>query len=349
MTRSLALFALAALLVGCARYTSRGQAPYQYAKQPLPSPYAGAPVTPQAAAVRTPTAEMDDARLVPPRPPQAGAGFAVTPPQPPQPPAVPEPAGITPAAAVQPASAPAKPPSPAAMNLAALKKISGTAAAKWESVTTYEARLVRRETMTGQKDGPTEEVLFQYRKEPHSVYMKNTGQTGKGREVLYVKGKYGDKMTIITGAGDGITGWRTTKSPDDPLVTSRSRHSIRDAGFGKGVAQFAELVAKIEAGKAPPDALKHLGPVQRPEYPYPLECVEQAIKPNDEKHSPAGGTRKLFFDPNQESPSWGLPVLVITTEPNGREVEYYCFDKFKLPANLTDADFDPARFDKKKR
>src|SRR5207253_7895531 len=39
--------------------------------------------------------------------------------------------------------------------------------------------------------------------------------------------------------------------------------------------------------------------------------------------------------------SYGLPVLVVATDPKGKELEYYCFDRFRLPAGLTDADFDP--------
>ena len=108
------------------------------------------------------------------------------------------------------------------------------------------------------------------------------------------------------------------------------------------------MVEKVESGKLPPETLKYLGPTPRPEYPYPLEGVSQTIRPGDEKHSPSGGTRLWFFDPKPESPSYGLPVLVVATDPKGKELEYYCFDRFRLPAGLTDADFDPARLGKKK-
>jgi hypothetical protein len=51
----------------------------------------------------------------------------------------------------------------------------------------------------------------------------------------------------------------------------------------------------------------------------------------------------------ETSPSYGFPVLVITEDDTGREVEYYLFDKFKNPAGLTDADFDPSRLQSKRR
>jgi hypothetical protein len=358
MHRRLALLALVAALAGCSRYTTRGQGPFN---KPLPSPVAGTPSpgpqptkTPLAINTPTPTtppAESGESRLVPPKPPDGPTGFAVTPPQPARPPVVGEqPGGVVQAGGALPvAPGTQKPntPSPAAINLAQLKKLAQVAADQWKKVDTYEARLVRKETVNG-VEGQKEEVLYQFRREPMSVYMRNTGEVGKGREILYNPGKHGDKIHILTGAGDGFTGLRVTKSPDDPVVRDRSRLSIRDAGFGRGIATFSRMVEQIESGKLPPDALKYLGPAQRTEYPYPLEGVAQTIRAGDEKHSPGGSTRLWFFDGKPESPSYGLPVLVMATDPKGKELEYYCFERFRLPAGLVEADFDPARFNKKK-
>ena len=361
MPRLLALLALAAALAGCSRYTTRGQGPFN---RPLPSPSAGANqpgpqpgkqplamngTAPGANAPGSPAS--DELRLVPPKPPEMPPGFAVTPPQAPRPPAVGDPPGVVPAGGAAPDGSPEPArPSPAAVNLAQLKKLAQVAGNKWKSVDTYEARLVRRETVNG-VEGPREEVLYQFRKEPMSIYMRTTSEAGKDRQVLYVKGKYGDKMHVSTGAGDNAfvgVGFKITISPDDPRALEKSRFSIRDAGFGRGINNFTQTVEKIESGRLPPDTLKYLGPTQRQEYPYPLEAVAQTIRPGDEKHTPHGGTRLLYFDPKPESPSYGLPVLVVATDPKGKELEYYCFDRFRLPAGLTDADFDPARLTKKR-
>jgi hypothetical protein len=228
-----------------------------------------------------------------------------------------------------------------------LKAVHKLAADKWETVNTFEARLTRRDSMKG-KDPPTEEVLFQFRKEPFSVYMKNVGEAGNGREVLFVKGKFDNKMKILTGKGDGFSGLTVTKSPDDPFVKARSRNDIRDAGFGARLAQFKAALDKLETGTVPPDSIKALGPIKRPEYPYELEGVMFAIRAGDDKALPEGATREVYFDPKPESPSYGLPVVSVLFDPMGRELEYNYFDKFRIPANLTDADFTPDRFGKKK-
>jgi hypothetical protein len=62
---------------------------------------------------------------------------------------------------------------------------------------------------------------------------------------------------------------------------------------------------------------------------------------------PNGGVRQWFFDPKPDSSSYTLPVLIIATEPNGKEVEYYLFRRMNFQVKYTDADFDPARLGKK--
>jgi hypothetical protein len=67
------------------------------------------------------------------------------------------------------------------------------------------------------------------------------------------------------------------------------------------------------------------------------------LRPGDDPVMPLGGTRLYFFDLRAGSSTYGMPLLVIATDSMGQEVEYYFFEKVKLPANLTDAHFDPAR------
>jgi hypothetical protein len=217
------------------------------------------------------------------------------------------------------------------------------AADRFAKLPDYEARLVRREAVTG-KVGPTEEILFRFRKTPFSVSMKNTGDAGRGREVLYVKGKFEGKMHVVVGEGDGglfaRPGSKMAFEPDSPLVASKSRHKITEAGFGATLERLAKL---LDPGRATP-----LGSVSRKEYPYPLDGVELALKPGDDPGLPAGGKQLMFFDPNPESEGYALPVLSVVSDPAGHEVEYYCFDRFHAPAKLIDADFDPERMGKKK-
>ena len=132
-----------------------------------------------------------------------------------------------------------------------------------------------------------------------------------------------------------------------PLVKSRTRYSIREAGHGTPIARVGEWVAKAETGKIPAENLTYLGEVKRKEYPYPAR--RRAAQAAAERRSAHAQWRhaQWFFDPKPDSPSYAFPVLIIATEPNGKEVEYYLFEKVKLNVKFTDADFDPARLGKK--
>lgn len=239
----------------------------------------------------------------------------------------------------------------AAMQLAEIKKLVETAAARWKTVDCYEAIVTRRE-LAPNKHMTEDTVLYQFRKNPMAVYIKNLGESGKGREILYYPSKHDDKIYAIIGKGDeGFlykVGQRAPAvSPDFALVKSKTRYSIREAGHGTPIARVGGWVAKAESGKIPAANLTYLGEVNRKEFPYPVLCVQLKLRPNDDPLMPNGGVRQWFFDPKRDSPSYTFPVLIVAAEPNGREVEYYLFQKMNFQVKFTDADFDPSRLGKK--
>ena len=224
----------------------------------------------------------------------------------------------------------------------AVAKLVEAAAARWATVPDFEARLVKREIANG-KPVPQSEIVYRFRQSPHSVYMKVVGGAGEGREVLYVAGKFGDKMHVVTGKGDNVlvgAGFKTEIDPHDKQATAKSRYKVTEAGFGRVIAGMRKQLDSPDA------AVRSLGPVTRPEHPYPLEGVEGVFKPGADPLLPKGGTRQVFFDPKPDSPSYRLPVLAVCKEPDGREVEYYSFDRFKVPSGWADADWTPGRLKK---
>ena len=356
MHHRFALLAVALLAVGCERYRSRAQGPFP--RQPANAK--AAPAKPSLAltgpAVPPSPSGAEELSLVPPRPPEPGTvDRSVSPPAPPKPPAVSD-DSVAPAGAVTPQK-PAPPnqsrptPSPAAVDFAVLKKLAQTLSEKLPALGTYEARFTRRENIDG-TPGPLEEVAMLFRAKPMAVYMKNVGQNGKGREILYNPNQHGEKIHVVVGEGDTRFFKAGTKvpsqSPDSPQVRSKSRHSIRESGIANSSNKFLALVARVEAGKVPADAVKLAGRLKRDDVPdLPLEGVEQTIRKGEEDGVPTGGTRHWFFDAKPDSPSFGLPVLVILYDPSGKELEYYRYTQVKPSAKLTDADFDPARMGKK--
>ncbi len=201
-------------------------------------------------------------------------------------------------------------------------------------VETYTARLRRREQVNG-RDNPEEIIAFQFRKQPWSVHFKWIGTEGHGREVIYVKGHYQDQLHTLLGDNDmGRMLFPKISLPlDDPKIRAHSRHNITEAGLGSLIGRFSTLVA-TEA--KPGGGVKYLGMVQRPEYPGKVEGVEQIVGRDTDPLMPGGGRRLWYFDPGNH-----FPVLIVTLDATGHEVEYYCYDRLFINIHLDDDDFNP--------
>lgn len=226
-------------------------------------------------------------------------------------------------------------------DLLAVRSLVDEAAKKFAGVDDFESKLVKRETVGGKKQ-PTEEIRFLFRKEPFSVRLTVTGEHGRGREVLFVKGQNAGKLVIVTGEGDNRllgVGKKLELDPDNPLATSRTRGKVEDSGLSRPIRVLTKFVEEAEKGARPADTVRLLGAVKRTEFTKPVDGVEVTLRPTDDPLLPKGGKRQYYFDADPNSPSYHLPVLVITYEPNETEVEYYCFTDFKVNQKLSDADF----------
>jgi Protein of unknown function (DUF1571) len=247
-----------------------------------------------------------------------------------------------PAADVKPTSARAPVPTPPAPAPESdpLRRLARDAAAAYAKHGCYIARLRRREFVQG-KQKPEEVLIFKFRERPYSVHFKWLGEEGKGREVVYVRGQGDDKLHILTAAGDipfAPAGRRLDLSPDSLLVRSASRYPITEAGIGAMITRFGRTLDAAGRPGGEGVVLKYVGPVQRPEYGVPLEEVECQFPPGREPDIPQGGRRLVFFDSATK-----FPVLSMTYDTAGREVDYYCFDRFQLDVHLDDDDFRPEK------
>jgi hypothetical protein len=248
------------------------------------------------------------------------------------------PASATPAAA----QIPGAPPDltvPSQENPAArLNLLYQQAAERYATMDSYIVRLQRREQVNG-KDKPDEVILFKFRKEPRSVYFKWLGPEGKGREVVWVKDHYENKIHTILAPGDVPLmggGNRFAVDPDSIFVKTASRHSIREAGVGTLIERLGILLAAWERGDPRACSFRYLGTVKRPEFEAPCEAAEQLIPPGFDPLLPRGGKRLWVFDTSTK-----LPGLIETWDDRGHEVEYYCYDRYQFPVRLDDDDFNP--------
>src|ERR1019366_5295266 len=82
-----------------------------------------------------------------------------------------------------------------------LRVLYQRAAQRHALMDSYIFRLKRREVVNGRKQ-PEELVKVHLRREPYSVHLVWLGKEGKGREAIYVKGKYKNEMQLLLAAGD---------------------------------------------------------------------------------------------------------------------------------------------------
>ncbi len=234
-------------------------------------------------------------------------------------------------------------PRPAAAELS-LREIERLAGQRLAEMDSYQMRLRRREVVSGQQR-PEEIVLCKIRKEPFSVYLKWVGPAGNKREAVYVQGQFDNAIHTLTAAGDipfTLGGQHIKISPDSILVKNKSRYPITEAGIGPLVSRFDKLVAAAEKGDSREGVAQVVGRVKRPEFDDDLLEVRQSLPPGADPNLPHGGQRRWFFSTVETAgiPAH-LPVLLIANDETGKEVEYYCHDRFVLQLRLDDRDFNP--------
>jgi Protein of unknown function (DUF1571) len=256
---------------------------------------------------------------------------------------VPSPPPPPPPAAAAPVTPPATAPSPGAAATSpgatpTVRQLVQQAAERYAGIDSYIARLTRREVV-GSKSQPEEVLLFKFRKEPWSVYFKWLGTTGQGREVVYVKDQYENKLHTLLAAGDHPlmgAGKRMSLPIDSIFVRNASRHPITEAGIGASVERLGRLLDSIEHGDKRVGTLTVLGAQSRPEFSKPAWVVEHVLPPGQDPSLPRGGRRLYGFDPDSK-----LPLLVTAVDDRGQEVEYYSYDRLQYPVKLDNDDFNP--------
>jgi hypothetical protein len=237
----------------------------------------------------------------------------------------------------------AAPTPPPATQVSPLRTLYRFAAERFAATPGYIARLRRREVVDG-KERPEELILFKYRKDPSSIYMRWLASEAKGRELLYVQGQYDDMLHVLPGTNESgvfhLTGRTVERHADGPRGLGKERCPVAELGVGPWIQRFGRLVDAFERGDPKVGTVKYLGSLKRPEAEAAVEGVLHIIPPGFESGLPKGGQRLWFFDSTLH-----FPVLLITHDAQGQEVEYYCFDRFLFPpGRFADADFNPANF-----
>ena len=200
----------------------------------------------------------------------------------------------------------------------------------------YSATLVKKERVKGRLTD-NQYLFVKVRHQPFSVYITFLGpEDFKGREVIYVEGRNGNKLLAHEGRGWKARIGMVALKPDSPLAMEGQRYPITMMGMrtltkrlmevGQEDLRYDEVEVKMHEGTKingrTCTCIQAIHPVPRKHFRYHLA----RIFIDDELEMPV--RFEAFLWPNKKG---GKPVLV----------EQYTYVNIKMNNGFTDKDFDP--------
>jgi len=210
----------------------------------------------------------------------------------------------------------------------------------------YSCLLVKQQRVDGELL-PVEHIYTKVRHEPFSVYMKFKGPKElKGRECLYVEGKYDNKLIAHEGSGSVMT-MTVYLDPTGYLAMRGQKYPITEVGVRNLTARLIEVAkSDVQAGDCEVSfhdsklAYKQKGKkVVRP--CTSIEVIHPERGPQHSFHK-----AHIFIDKELKVPVYYAGYLW-PAEPDGEPQldESYTYLDLKINNGFTDKDFDPENSD----
>jgi hypothetical protein len=201
------------------------------------------------------------------------------------------------------------------------------------SIRDYTCTFLKRERIGGELR-PMEFIQMKSRTRPFSVYFKWV-QPFDGREVIYVSGKYDNKLVVHSTGVEKLVGGTVAMDPRDERALENSRHDITESGLGNLTDR---LVTRWETEKKLGRTSVELRDNAKVDGRV-CWCVK-TVHPNDPRRYSYYRTR-VFFDKEHNLPirfeAYDWPRRGSTTD--GELVEEYTYRDLRFNQNLTAMEF----------
>ena len=199
--------------------------------------------------------------------------------------------------------------------------------AAYSTVRDYTATMTRRERVKG-KLLPQETMQVKFRK-PFSIYTRWTGSVHKGREVLYIRGKNGNKLRAHQGSFPDVT---VDIDPRGGLAMKGNRHPITEGSLGDLIGLLVRDLRRAESRPQDGALIKDLGESER--HGQQVRCFDATFAVADGYYAPH--VQVCMFT------ATSLPSRVQVWDAREQLVEDYEFRDLRTNVGLRDADFDSA-------
>ena len=192
-----------------------------------------------------------------------------------------------------------------------------------DSLEDYTLILIKQERMDGVLLPVS--VAFVKWKGPFSIYLKFLEGKDRGREIIYIEGKYRDKMIVSPG---GILGALTIKvSPDSLIAKRNNRHTITEAGMSNTIKRILSIIENEYRKPSSNISVVFFGE----EVFENDKCIHIRI----DKSSYAERTEVYLYSDTL------FPHTIISYEKGGELLESYRYSDIRTNVGLDDSDFDP--------
>ena len=180
-----------------------------------------------------------------------------------------------------------------------------------------------------------QQMAMKFRETPFSVYFLFTSEEEKGREVIYVDGKYKNELVVHETGLKGLAGTLRFK-PSHSRVMGENRYHITDVGIGNILKKASEQFER--------DATDH--DLHAKVYPKAklddVPCTAVVIKHAKAQKDWAYSDIRVYYDQETKLPihveRYGWPARPDDQAPL---LEEYSYRDLKLNVGLKDIDFDP--------
>jgi len=173
-----------------------------------------------------------------------------------------------------------------------------------------------------------EKTIFKFKK-PFNVYMGWSEGPGEGREILYSPEKNDGKMIINPHGLIALIIPVINIEPDNPMVKSKSRHTIKEAGMGMTI-KF--LIEQLELAKKGGDLkIEFIG-----EETFAGRTCSKIETVFPEGKSYYAGRIVVYIDKE-----YNLPTHTFVYDWKNELLEKASYTELKINTGLGEADFDP--------
>lgn len=200
------------------------------------------------------------------------------------------------------------------------------AVAQFNAVEDYTCRLEKRVRKNGRLYEDLD-ILAKYKKPKHYYFRWNKG-ISKGREVIYVEGKYDDKL--VAHPGGFLKTFTLHLDPESTLAMQKNHHSLRNSGMEKMITLIKSNY--VMANEKDIDVIRFMGNGR-------IDGKKVRIVQGHFPENQGFYARRIsiYFCPKVK-----LPLKISIYNGSDQLVEEYVFRDLKINVGLTENDFSPS-------